>query len=377
MEEPLFWICLLLGIYSYALYPLVLLLLPARRRSEPVAGDWPSIALIITARNEARNIGDKLENTLALPEYPGELDIVVASDASDDETDEIVKSYADRGVRLVRNDVNEGKEAAQALAIGAVDTDLLVFTDVATSLEGPVLERIAEHFRVPDVGALSSVDRFISQDGQVAGEGAYVRYEMWLRKQEARVSSLVGLSGSFFAARHEICERNWLTGVPSDMLTAVNCVREGYVAISADDVVGYYKDLADPGDEYRRKVRTVVRGMRALAKTSEVLNPFKYGFFALQVWSHKVMRWLAPWFLLALLPLNLMLLDEGRIYWLMLIGQALFYGLVLIGWAVPALTRNALVRIIVYFTSANVAVARAGIDFLRGREVVSWTPSAR
>lgn len=375
-----FWLLGLLAVYSYFGYPLLLLMLPSRRsapRASHRFAEKPSVTLIITAHNEAARIRAKIENVLMLPAYPGELEFIVASDASTDGTDDIVREFQDRGVRLLSNPHHDGKEAAQALAIEAARGDILVFSDVATRMEGDVFSRIAAHFADPAVGALSSTDQFITRDGKPAGEGAYVRYEMFLRRQESRVNSLIGLSGSFFAARREVCRKHWATTIPSDFMTAVNCARLGYVAISADDVVGFYADLKDPGKEYRRKVRTVGRGMRALAETPEILNPFRYGMFAIQIWSHKIMRWLAPWLLLAFLGVNFAIAGRHWTLAIALAAQLSFYAVVTLGALLNATRRTALVRIPYYFAVANLAVMHAACDFVRGRAIVTWTPSER
>ena len=374
-----FWLLLLMACYSYFIYPLVLWLLPAGRETSALLADakWPPISIIVTAHNEQAGIGAKIDNLLALPPYAGSLEIIVASDASVDRTDDIVAEYTDRGVKLVRNDRHEGKEAAQALAIHEAQGDLLVFTDVSTSMQGNVLQKIEQHFRDPGVGALSSVDQFVDREGRPAGEGAYVRYEMWLRRQESRVSSLIGLSGSFFAVRAAICRDNWLTSVPSDLMTAINCFQAGFAAISAEDVIGYYPDLADSAKEFRRKIRTVLRGMRALAVVPSILNPLKYGLFAFQVWSHKLFRWIVPWCLILLLPVSAVLSGEHPFYRLALAGQIVFYSVSLLGWLAPSAARFTLVRLPLYFVVANLAVLRAGWDFLRGRSITTWTPSAR
>jgi hypothetical protein len=374
-----FWLLLFMACYSYFIYPLFLRLLPARKESQVPLSDttWPPISIIVAARNEQASIKAKIDNLLSLPTYPGSLEIIVASDASNDDTDNIVAEFADRGVRLVRNERHDGKEAAQALAIEEALGDLLVFTDVSTSMQGDVLQRIAHHFRDSGVGALSSVDQFIDREGRPAGEGAYVRYEMWLRRHESRVSSLIGLSGSFFAVRAAICRDNWLTSVPSDLISAINCFQAGLVAISAEDVIGYYPDLVDSSKEFKRKIRTVLRGMQALAKVPSVLNPFKYGLFAFQMWSHKLLRWIVPWSLILLLPVTVILSTEHPFYRLALAGQIVFYLTALLGWLVPSAARYTLVRLPLYFVVANVAVLRAGWDFFRGRSITTWTPSAR
>lgn len=196
----LFWFLAFLSLYSYFIYPLILKLLAARKSvasGDSVDTSGLMLSLVITAYNEKDRIRRKLENALALDYDKSKLEIIIASDSSDDGTDDIVREYADRGVRLVRAEERLGKENAQLTAIKAVKGDIIVFSDVATEMEPDALHKLVRYFADASVGAVSSEDRFISQDGSVAGEGAYVKYEMWLRKQESKLAGLVGLSGSF------------------------------------------------------------------------------------------------------------------------------------------------------------------------------------
>ena len=173
-------------------------------------------------------------------------------------------------------------------AIRDAGGDILVFSDVSTCIPADALLTLAAQFEDPRIGALSSEDRFISNDGSVVGEGAYVKYEMWLRRLESDRAGLVGLSGSFFAARREVCEE-WDIFSPSDFNTALNCAKKGLVAITCSEVIGIYSDVKDPALEYRRKIRTVVRGMTAITRHPEMLNPLRMGLFAFQVWNDKML----------------------------------------------------------------------------------------
>lgn len=374
--EALFWVCAVGAVYSYFVYPLILLLLPKRATTNSSSSAPLSLSLIITAHNEETRLKAKLENALAV-DYPREhFEIIVASDASTDGTDDIARLYADRGVRLVRAEERKGKEYAQLQAIRAADNEILVFSDVATDLPADSLRQLAAIFADPNVGAVSSEDRFITENGEVAGEGAYVRYEMWLRRLESSVNSLVGLSGSFFAARKLIC-RDWDIGVPSDFNTALNCVRLGYVALSSPKVVGHYRGIADERREYQRKQRTIIRGIAALGARLEVLNPFRFKLFSWQVWSHKVMRWLMPWFLLGLFGSSAWLASERTIYTVALAAQTAFYVLVLCAWLLPDLRRHAVFKLPYFFFQANTAIAHASLLFLAGHRVTVWNPSKR
>lgn len=376
--DVVFFLAIFGVVYSYALYPLILKSLPKRHQAEPSQPEaWPSISLIITAHNEQARIIEKLDNALAI-DYPREqLEIIVASDCSTDETDSIVESYADRGIKLVRADQHLGKEYAQLCAINNSGGDILVFSDVSTDIPTDAIQKMIAYFSDPLVGAVSSEDRFVSEGGKVVGESAYVRYEMWLRALESQYAGLVGLSGSFFAARREICTRDWDTKAPSDFNTALQCAQAGFSAISCPDVLGYYKDIKDEKKEYSRKVRTVIRGITAIARHTEVLNPAKFDLFSFQVWSHKIMRWGVPWFLLAAIISNLALVGSGWFYNLAALGQLALYSMALGGWRSSALRENTLVRIVFFFVQVNIAIAHATIKFLTGTRMTVWAPSAR
>lgn len=375
--ELLFYLLGVLCCYSYGIYPVILKLLPSRKLevSDAAAADV-SISLVITVHNEESRIEEKLINTLAI-DYPKEkLEIIVASDFSTDATESIVESYAEQGVRLVRADERKGKEYAQLCGIRQSSGDVLVFSDVATMIPEEALGIMAQQFSNPGIGAVSSEDKFISNDGSVAGEGAYVKYEMWLRRLESERAGLVGLSGSFFAARREVCEE-WDIYVPSDFNTALNTAKKRLRGITCPAVLGVYKDVKDPSLEYRRKQRTVIRGITAIARHPEVLNPFTLGMFAFQVWSHKIMRWGVPWFMLGFLAVSIYLYGESTIASLALYAQIAFYLIALLGWIITALQKNILIKIITFFVQTNLALAHASLLFLFGKRMTVWTPSKR
>ncbi len=378
MLAVLLWLCVFLAAYSYFIYPAILLVAPRRHNSAARARDEriTRVSIIVAARNESAKIAAKLENTLAVRHDGVELEVIVASDASDDGMDELVRKFESRGVRLVRAPERKGKEHAQGLAIAASTGEVIIFTDAGTVLPEDAVLNVVRAFADTSVGAVSSVDKFISDDGVVHGEGLYVKYEMWLRDREAAFFSLVGLSGSFFAARREVC-RDWDTHVPSDFGTALNCARSGLRAVSDRSVVGLYKNISDPAKEYQRKVRTVTRGMMGLKRRREVLNPFRFGRFAFSVFSHKVMRWAVPWFLLGALICNLILAVDSVFYRWLLVAQVAFYLSPLLGRSIPALMRIAPVRLCAFFVEVNVAIAQATMRVIEGRTMLTWEPSKR
>jgi cellulose synthase/poly-beta-1,6-N-acetylglucosamine synthase-like glycosyltransferase len=371
----LFWVCAFGVVYSYAIYPLVLSLLIPRRRAQIVSGPFnPKVTLVVACRNEERRLRQKIENALQVSYPLGE--ILVASDASDDGSDAIALSYASQGVGLVRSEERNGKEHAQGLAIARALGDIIVFSDAGTDLPPESIGWMVERFRDPAVGAVSSEDLFVTADGKVAGEGAYVKYEMWLRRLESDRAGLVGLSGSFFAVRRSILT-SWDASIPSDFACALKSVQAGAIAVTDSRVRGVYKDIKDAKKEYQRKVRTAVRGMTGLAREARVLNPFRFGAFSFQVWSHKVMRWMVPWFLLGLLIASCVLIEDSPVYALAFYAQLIGYALVLLAHLFSGLRQTSIARIAYYFVQANLALAHAALLFLSGRRIVVWNPSIR
>lgn len=381
-----------LSIYSYCVYPLVLL--AARKlsgRSAPAAppdagleggtlsaargGEPARMSLIVTAHNESERIRAKLENSLALDYDPGRLEILVASDASTDGTDAIVEGFPQ--AKLVRVEERKGKEHAQKQAILRSTGDVLVFTDVGTLLDKDALRRLARGFRDPRVGALSSTDKMVGEDGKPSGEGLYVRYEMLLRRLESEVRGLVGMSGSFFAARRAVC-LPWAENLPSDFNTVLNCVRKGYIAVSDDSVIGYYRDIKRGQSEYQRKVRTLVRGITAFFANLELLDFRRFGFFSFQLLSHKLMRWLAPVFMILLIPATAVGVAMGDpLAQALAVFQTAFWGLAAIGFAFPPARDNMLIRVPFFFAQVNAAILAAWVRYLRGERITLWAPSRR
>ena len=378
VAELLFWSSTALIAYAYVGYPMALALIRLVHKEVVNKADiTPSVTFIITAYNEERRIGEKLNNTLKL-DYPAALlEVIVASDCSSDRTDQVVRSYEDRGIKLVRADLRKGKEAAQKLAVGVAKGEILVFSDVATILQPDAIRNIVKSFNDPSVGCVSSADRFVDQDGRTSGEGAYVKYEMFLRSLESTVYSLVGLSGSFFAARSSVCRQSWSEDLQSDFNTLLSSVRLGLRGVADPESVGYYHNLLDQRKEYERKVRTVVRGISVFMRSVSLLNPLRYHIFAWQLFSHKLCRWLVPFAMIAALVANGWLALSSPVYGVILLVQGGFYSLALVYMLSRRVPSVGMLRIPSFFVMANLSILDAWMRYFRGERIMSWTPSKR
>ncbi|VVS94080.1 glycosyltransferase family 2 protein [Desulfoluna spongiiphila] len=362
--------------FAYFGYPLSLKLMRPRHASVRKMSILPSVTFIIAAYNEEKRIRQKLEDTLAL-DYPGEkFQVIVASDGSTDGTADIVGEFEGRGVDFIQMAGRSGKEKAQKAALGHARGDIVIFSDVATALDPHGVRVIVANFADPSVGCVSSEDRLLTRDGKPCGEGAYVRYEMWVRRVESEVHSVVGLSGSFFAARKEVC-RDFSGEMQSDFRMLLSAVEMGYRGVSDPKVLGYYKDIADPDKELERKVRTVVRGLTVFFESRRFLNPFRFGLFAYQLLGHKLCRWLVPFFLVIAFGANLVLALSSFFFCLLFVCQAVFYGIAAAEYVRKVPFAHSVLRIPGYFVTVNIAIALAWKLYWSGHRIVMWTSSER
>ena len=372
----LFWASFLLVVYAYIGYPLVLWIL-TKIRSREIRKEriYPSVSIIIAARNEADKIRQKIDNSLTLDYPPSLLEVIVASDASDDGTDDIVQEYETRGVRLVRATQRGGKEYAQGLAVASAMGEVLVFTDAASILEPDALRRLVENFADPTVGAVSTEDVLVDAAGSPTAEGLYVKFEMWVRRLESRFHSLVGLSGSCFAVRKELCT-DWSPNLASDFMMALQAARRGYRSVADSSARAKFPEVVSAQLEVRRKIRTFLRGITVLMSNLDMLNPFQYGRFAFQLASHKLLRFVAPFLLLMALGTSVLLMQDQPYFGLFWV-QVGFYSLAIVGSIVPVLQRNRVIRIAYYFTMAQWVMLLAWAKYALGERQVAWEPSKR
>lgn len=376
----LFWISVFFIVYPYAGYPLLLVLLrpligrPVRREACE-----PAVSFVISAYNEARNMDRKLANTLAL-DYPREkLQILVVSDASTDATDAIVADHETDGVELIRLPERAGKAACQNAALARVTADILVFSDARIIVVPGALRAIVANFADPTVGCVSSQDEIVDAEGRPdrsAGEGFYVRYEMALRRAEANLGSLVGASGSFYAVRRSLAGPS-PPGLERDFLTPLRVAAAGFRTVHEPEAVAAYSTLAEPAAEFRRKVRTVLRGMTVLFHMRTLLNPLRFPRAAWQLWSHKILRWTVPFFLITLFGSAVALAPQGGVYVAAIAAQLAIYLLALAAFIDRRLEALLVFRLPLFFANVNLSILVAWIRYLRGSRQVTWEPSRR
>jgi cellulose synthase/poly-beta-1,6-N-acetylglucosamine synthase-like glycosyltransferase len=374
MMEVVFWLSVCGVLYPYAGYPLLLWVMARALRRRPArrAAELPAISLIIPAYNEQERIEAKVDNTASL-RYPlNRLQVLFVSDGSTDRTVELIQRRATAAMTVVVLPTRGGKAAALNAALARATGEIVVFSDASIALENDALERIVQSFGDPDIGCVSGEDHIAG----AGGEAWYGRYELLLRRLESAVHSIAGASGSFYAQRRALC-RPFTEGMAPDFLSVLRTVEQGYRAVSDPSALGTMAAVKNPRHEFDRKVRTLIRGMTTLFAHGHLLNPRRFPLFSFVVFSHKLMRWLAPCFMLTALVSPLALLDSGRYqaaFGVQIAGYLLAWGAFA---GVAGVHRLMLGRIALYLGTVNTAVLVAWARYLRGVRQELWTPSQR
>ncbi len=312
----LFIAAITLIVFVYAGYPALMFAI-SRLSPRPVirADIQPRVSLIIAARNERRDIAAKLENALAL-DYPKDLlQIIVASDCSDDGTDEIVRGLADRGVILSRQRARDGKTRAQHRAALISNGDILVFSDATTRLEPDALRKLLRAFADPSVGCVAGRLVYRPEGSSVVATGcrSYWDYESLLKSWESAAGSIVGVSGCFYAVRRS-CYAKLASDMIDDFVIATEMRLHGLRAVYEPEAVCAESANHRGRDEFRMRVRVIEQTMNALQRYGRLLDARKHGMFMFQIFCHKTLRYSIPMSLVLAFIANSLALGAAPFY---------------------------------------------------------------
>lgn len=378
MRRSVFWGSLFALAYTYAVFPLIVLLRGRLRpRPHEEAPITPRVSIIVAAHNEAAVIAEKIENLRAL-EYPVErLEIVIASDGSDDGTDEIVRRYVGDQVRLLSLP-RQGKANTLNRAVEESTGEILVFSDAEGSCLPGSLLALVRAFADRSVGGVAGNRIYVDVDvaeGTAMGEGAYWDFDRMMKVAQSSAGSITGAAGSLYAIRRSLF-RPIPPGVNDDFMNSLHVVEQGSRMLFAPDAVIYGPVSPDASSEYKRKVRVMTRGLRCAVALPVLFDPFRYGFYSLQLFSHKLLMRTMAVPLLILAVVTPLLWRHHAIYRTAAMAQISFYACAAVGSAFPraAWARAKLFSVPAYFCLVNLASLRAMRNVLGGRSIDLWAP---
>lgn len=377
--EYLFWLSSLVIVYVYVGYPFLLKFLPQlpEIKSAAAASDnLPQVTILIPAFNEEKHIVSTIENKLT-SNYPAEkLQIIVISDESEDRTDELVReiSIADARVSLIRQSPRQGKTAGLNLAVPQAKGEIIIFSDANSHYHPDAIRHLVDTFQNPDVGYVTGKMVYVNEDGSLVGDGcsAYMKYENYMRALETKTGSVVGVDGGIDAIRKELYQPMNPDQLP-DFVLPLKVVTQGKRVAYCEKALLNEESLSSAQSEFRMRVRVSLRAYWAMWDMKHLFNPFKYGWFSLQITSHKLLRYLAFIPLFLAFVTNGLITGEGLFYKITFIIQILFYTAA----AFVSLndgSKNKLLGLAHYFCLINIASAMAFIKFVKREKIVMWKP---
>jgi cellulose synthase/poly-beta-1,6-N-acetylglucosamine synthase-like glycosyltransferase len=378
------WSSLALVVYAYAGYAIVLSFCARwfgrdERMPDAEEARLPFLSVLVAAHNEQAVIAERIQNALAM-DYPADrFEVVIASDGSDDDTCGIVRRCGDPRVRLLAYHARSGKAAVLNRAFRELRGDVVVLSDANTFTDPKAARRLARWFCDPSVGVVSG--RLILTDPATGNnvDSLYWRYETFLKKCENRLGALLGANGAIYAIRRDIftgLRAN--TAVDDFVIPLLARIRSGCRLVYDIDAVAYEETPAEVAVEFRRRSRIGAGGFQSLQVLRPLLDP-RRGWIAFTFWSHKVLRWTCPFFLVSALVSSVALAGHNTTAAAVLLAQLFAYGVAAVGHALrgergPA-ARAA--RLTTMFASMNLALLVGFWMWAAGRQGGVWQRTVR
>lgn len=384
----LFWTLIGLAVYAYVVYPLLIAAIARLKRAQPqpqLPESLPHVTLFVTAFNEEQFVDEKIANSHAL-EYPTDrLHLVWVTDGSDDNTNQLLAKYPD--VKVFFEPERRGKVHAMKRGLQLIDTDIVIFTDANTMLSAESVKEMVRLFENPRIGCVAGEKRICSDSRQNAassGEGAYWRYESWIKRNDAAAGSAIGAAGELFAMRRSLYQPISDNTLLDDFEISLRIALTGYKIGYSPRACAIERPSANIGEEMKRKVRIAAGSFQTMLRLGSLFNLFRHPTLTFQYVSHKVLRWIVvPLAMVLIIPLNIYLctinnFSISNIYTWTLAAQVLFYVASFIGFTLQNKKLNASwIYIPYYFFLANKAMWLGFWRFCRNTQSVNWERAKR
>ena len=379
----IFWTSVIGILFIYAGYPVVLFLLSkikGKTETQSYAGSiLPEVAIVIAAYNEEDIIKAKIENTMAL-DYPGEkLKIYVVADGSNDATAAIALQYD--GVTVLHQYERKGKSAAINRVMKFVKEPITVFTDANVMINTDALLALVKQYNNSKTGAVSG-EKVVMHDDRAAAastEGAYWKYESYVKRKDAELSTIVGAAGELFSVRTALFEEIAEDTLLDDFMISMSIVRKGYSVKYEPKALASEKPSFNIEEEYKRKVRIAAGGIQSIQRNLDFCNPLRHGLVSFQFLIHRVSRWtVAPVFIVAAFVANLFLIGQSSTYTAIFFLQVIFHLAALTGYYFS--TRQVKVKLLhipFYFDFMHYCVVMSWFRYSRGKQKAVWQKATR
>ena len=367
-----FWLSIFFIVYTYFFYPFIVGTLAVFIRWPVKKDDFrPSVSIIIAAHNEEASIEKKIKGTLELDYPKDKLEIIIVSDASDDNTDKIVLSFKKQGVILVRQKNRLGKTSAQNKAVEVARGEIILFSDATTVLSKDVVKKLVRNFADDNVGCVGAELIYVSNfKGKLSkARKLYWLYEKFLRRKESGLHSLLGVSGCCYAVRKKAYKRIDPRLI-SDFIITWLMLDNGYRSVFEPEALVYEDIVETAHQEIGMRTRVASRSLVAFKMMGKFLNPFKFGLFSFELFSHKLLRYFVPIFIILIFLSNLFLVHIN-IYRFLLYGQFVF---LLLGLAGLAFKNISILQAFSYFFIGNYSILKAFLKFGSSKKFEVWQP---
>jgi cellulose synthase/poly-beta-1,6-N-acetylglucosamine synthase-like glycosyltransferase len=377
-----FCVCLAGVLYAYGLYPILIRRLSSwfgRSSGGPPVDpeSWPRLTLLIAAYNEEDVIEQRIRNALQMDYPPDRLEIVIGLDGCDDGTAKIARRFTDPRIRLLEFDERRGKASVLNAAMNEIQGEIVMMSDANTEIDAAAARRLVRWFQEPRIGAV--VGRLILTDPRSGRnvDGLYWKFETFLKRCEGRLEALPGANGAIYAIRRDL-----YVAIPPETLIDDFVIplfaklRSGCAIVYDCDATAREETPPDVTSEFHRRARIGAGGFQSIAMLWQLLDP-RQGWIAFTFLSHKVLRWMCPFFLIGLFVSNVLLYDQPFFRWVLL-TQVAFYAVALLVAFVPASVRlPKATRLATMFTSMNAALLVGFIRWLMRRQKAAWRRTPR
>lgn len=383
--EILFWVLILLVVYTYIGYGFVISILAKIKQifkpEPPLNPEFePSVTMIVAAYNEEDWIEEKAKNMLEL-NYPKEkMQIIFVTDGSSDNTPKKLEQFSE--FTVLHKPERAGKIAAMERAVTFAENAILIFSDANALLNKDAVKNIVRHYNNPEIGAVAGEKRIIVADQDSAsgsGEGAYWKYESYLKKKDFQFYSVVGAAGELFSVRRDLYEPVEPDAILDDFMISLRINQKGFRVAYEPDAYASELPSASVEAEWTRKTRIAAGGIQSILRLLPLLNPFKYGKLTFQYVSHRVLRWtLVPLALVLIIIFNILLIDYKPLYNIMMVLQIIVLLTALAGYFLENKKIGFKLLFIPYYVlMMNLAVFVGIKRFFSGKQTVLWKKAER